>query len=483
MGDRRQATTSGARAGPGFGFGFVLPWIAIAALLSAGAALAPSPTWAILALLAFAGFAFALSRHAPTAAVLLAPLLILRLTEFASGAAIENGATMVETGTVGGPTGAFPRLLLFELLLLVAGAWPIERAWRQVRDRFATTGAGRGDRSRSLLLLLVGLFGLASIFLAILAASHGLPLLGPVDRFTYLERLDGTPYRSIMMNRPVVAPLIGILIAARRTRAVGLALLAWLLGGSVLFGEKFTSLLLIVGGAAAPLLLARLAATGRLPLRPLLAAAGLLAAVSLPAIFISYGGADDAKRAWSRLADRAAVQGQLWYLADREPRAASIDFPALRADLVSWASPSAQHAELAGTRFGLYYAMARFTPSHRLKLAQRGGNGFVFALYPFLILAGGVAGLVIGGLAVALAQGWALALLMRALAEGRWLAALAFARLVNASYACLTTGYLWNMFGIKSIATLLLGLVLLRLPPIGQLRVTKNPVNGRLQSA
>jgi hypothetical protein len=125
--------------------------------------------------------------------------------------------------------------------------------------------------------------------------------------------------------------------------------------------------------------------------------------------------------------------------------------------------------------------MIRFTPSHRLELAMRSGGGFVFPLYPYLLLAGGPLLLVIGALALALFQGWAFALLVRALLAARWLAALAFARVVASLYACLTTGYLWNAFGVKTLATLAVGLVLLHLPR--KITVKSITFNGSRQPA
>jgi hypothetical protein len=455
-----------------------LPWLAVAAASSAGAALWPSPGWAVLALLGFGGFSVSLARASPASTILLAPLLLLTASQFASGVAIESGAAMTETGRMGSPSGAFAHLLMLHIVLLTASAWPIELGWRTCSSRTVPIGQDWRDGAGALQLLLGGVIGLASVTLALLAARHGVPLLGGHDRFTYLGRLDGTPYRSIIMNRPVIAPLVGILLAVRDTRRAGALLVGWLLLVSILFGEKFTSLLLILAGAGIAPLLATLAGRGSLPLRPLLAGALLLGGISLPVVMLTYGALADSDRAWVRLGDRAAVQGELWYLADRAGPPPGIDFPALRADVLSWANPAAQHAERAGPRFGLYYVMARFTPSHRLKQAERSGTGFVFALHPYLLLAGGVPLLLVGGLAVALFHGWVLALLLQSLAERRWLAALAFARIINATYAGLFTGYLWDPFGIKSAATLALGLVLLRLVPLRIITVDPKSINN-----
>ena len=443
-----------------------LPWIAAAAATCIGAAVAPSPAWALAAFAIFAGFCLTLARRAPATFLLLAPLLVLRLTELGSGVAIESGAAMVETGTIGAPSGAFAHLCLLSLLVILAAAWPIERMWLATSERLSQARLDWTDTAPALAIALAALLGLGSIILAFLAIRHGVPLIGHIDRFNYLGQLEGTPYRSIMMNRPVIAPLIGVVIATSRTRRAGLGLLGWLLLMSVLFGEKFTSLLLIIGGAAAPPLLVRLAQGGRLPRRPLLLAPAMFAIISLPAILLAYGAIDDSGAAWRRLGERAAVQGQLWYLADRAGPPREVDVPALRADLISWFRPAEQHAERVGPRFGLYYVMARFTPTHRLKVAERGGTGFVFALHPYLLLAGGVVGLLLGTLMIMLTQGWALALLVRSLVAGRWLAALAFGRVINSCYASMATGYLWNIFGVKTLVTFALGLLLLSLPDL-----------------
>ena len=458
----------------GAAFARSLPWqIAAAATLAAAAALYPSATWAWLALLLFVTFLAALARHAPAAFLLLLPLLVLRLSELASGAAIEGGAMMTESGFVGHPTGAFVRLLLLDLLVLSAAALLIERGWRKLRPLFAACEETWDRHGRAFAIALAAVLSGVTLILAILAFRHGLPLFSGTDRFAYLNRLEGTPYRTIIMNRAIVAPLIGVLIAIPRTRRAGAFLLLWLLLLSLLFGEKFTSLLFILAGAIQPWALMTLASNGTLPWRPIALCLLLLGAISLPATLVAYGGLHDPGRAWHRLQDRAAVQGQLWYLADLEGPPSRLDSSAFHQDVASWARPLEQRPETAGTRFGLYYAMARLTPSHRLNMAVHGKNGFVFALYPYLLLAGGTVVLIAGAVIVSLVQALALLLLAAALASGRRLAALAFARVTSATYACVITGYLWNLFGVKTLLTFAIGLALLTLDYQNSVRVRK----------
>ena len=447
-----------------------LALFAAAALLAAGAALIPSALWAWLTLPLFALALVALARAAPTATILLAPLLVLRATELASLAGIESGAVMAETFTIGRPTGAATHLLLLTLLTFAASAALIETMIADIRQRVTLALPRWSDSGPRLALTLTATLAAASVTLAILGLRHGVPLFHHIDRFTYLNRLAGTPFASLIHNGALLGPFIGVLLATPARRRTGALLLAWLLLLSILFGEKFTSLLLILGGAA---IVSALAAGPR-AWRPAALAGAALTAVSLPAILLTYGAQADPDRALARLADRAAEQGQLFYLADRAPPPPRLDTAALAADVASWPNPAAQHAATAGPRFGLYYVMIRFTSSHRLELAMRSGGGFVFPLYPYFLLAGGPLLLFLGALAVALFHAWAFALLAKALLEARWLAALAFARIVASLYACLTTGYLWNAFGVKTIATLAIGLLLLRLPG----KITVNSILG-----
>lgn len=459
--------------------------IAGAALLVLLAALSPSPWWAAAA--AFLGLAFTatLARAVPAALILLGPVIVLRLTELLSGVAIEGGATMVETGVRGAATGAFTRLWLIDLLAFASAALLIEWGWRPLQQRFAS--AGRAWRRQAgliavtLTLVLAGM----SLILAFFAITHGVPGGGRIDRFTYLNQLEGTPYRTIIMNRVLLAPLIGVVIAVPRTRWIGCALLAWLIALSLLFAEKFTSLLFIGAAAIQPLALVTLARTGALPMRTLATALLVLAAISLPAILVTYGAADSPRRAWDRFEQRAVLQGQLWFLADRRGAPRHIDAAALSADLGSWVDPRAQRPERAGTRFGLYYVMAKFTPSHRLEGAIQSETGFVFAFYPYLLLAGGWTLLMLGALVVALFQATILLLVAQALYRCRWLAILAFGRVANSINATLVTGYAWNIFGPKTLVAAVLGIILLRIRPpfssgIGSFRIESFILNKKI---
>lgn len=454
-----------------------LPAHGAAALLTVLLALLfPSAGWALLALILCLAFLATLAATAPAAFILLGPILVLRATELLSGVAIEGGATMVETGVRGVASGAFARLWLLNLLTFSAAAVLISWGWHLLHRRFASAGRSWRRHALPLAAALSVLLGGMTLILAWFAFRHGIPGVDRIDRFAYLNRLEGTPYRTIMMNRVLLAPLIGVVIAVSRTRLFGLALLAWLMTLSLLFGEKFTSLLFIVGGAVQPLALLTVARSGMLPWRALSMATLALISICLPAILFTYGAIDDPRRAWIRLEQRAVLQGQLWYLADSRGAPTRTDTAAFRDDVASWADPRVQRPEIAGTRFGLYYVMSRFTPSHRLDDAVAAKNGFVFAFYPYLLLAGGWFALLAAALLIALLQAAVLLLVAQALDRGRWLAILAFGRVANSIQACLVSGYLWNIAGPKTLLAFGVGCLLLvrwSNNPVAQKRINK----------
>ena len=129
--------------------------------------------------------------------------------------------------------------------------------------------------------------------------------------------------------------------------------------------------------------------------------------------------------------------------------------------------------------------MARFTPSHRLEGAIQSETGFVFAFYPYLLLAGGWTLLLLGTLVVALLQATILLLVVQALDRCRWLAILAFGRVANSINAGLVTGYAWNILGPKTLAAALVGIILLRIRSpfssgIGSLRIESFILNKKI---
>jgi hypothetical protein len=442
--------------------GTIIGHFAAAGALALGANFYPSAFWAYVALLLFCSFCFGLLKNSTVTFLLFVPLLALRITEFISGAAIESGAYMTETAGYGEATGAFTRLLLIYILFFAVAAFAVEAMWPKMRRMFVEAPDIWERQARVIWYGLLIVIGIASAYLIRLGINNGFPVFSGADRFEYLLTLDSPYYTAWLLNRLVLVPFIGVLFALPGYRLRAIAMIAWLLIASIIFGEKFTSLLMIFSVFAIPAGLVHIANGRPIPLTKVLGIAAAIVVITVPAVFIAYGATTNVNGAAQRYGERVALQGQLWYRADQKYlNTSNFDDRAIAADIASWFKPGEQNAIKAGTRFGLYYVMEKFTPSRIMGWAMETGNGFVFSLYPYLLMTMGMIGLLIVSSLLALFHAWVMRILAVALATPSWLASIAFGRVMSSFYAGYSTGFLWNMFGIKIIVTVIIGVGLL----------------------
>ncbi|WP_394648693.1 DUF6418 domain-containing protein [uncultured Sphingomonas sp.] len=443
-----------------FGGMFLIHFV-IAAGLAFGASAFPSAAWAYAALVVFASLCFGLLRTSPATFLLFVPLLALRITEFISGGAIEAGAFMIETVTAGRATGAFTRLLLIYLLFFLTATFVVEAAWPRLKILFRDAPQRWEPQGRLIWMALLIVLSLGTLYLIRLGINNGFPLLSHIDRFAYLEKVNSPIYSAWMTNRLVMVPFLGVLFAIPRYRTRGLILTVWLLATSILFGEKFTSLLMIVSVFSIPAGLVHIANDRPIPTGIIGAVAAAVIVITVPAVLIAYGALNDFDAATKKYGQRVALQGQLWFVADDKYLAVSrLDDRAIGADLASWVKPGEQDATKAGTRFGLYYVMQRFTPSRTMGWTMEGGGGFVFSLYPYFLMTMGIVGLLFMSSLIAVFHAWVMRMLAQTLAEANWIASVLFGRVLSSIYAGYSTGYMWNFFGIKSLVTLAVALFL-----------------------
>lgn len=439
-----------------FGGMFLLHFV-IGGAIAFGAVTFPSAAWAYAALALFGSMCFGLLKTSPATFLLFVPLLALRITEFISGGAIESGAYMIETNVTGHPTGAFARLVLIYLMFFLTATVVVEATWPRLKVIFRDAPGRWQAQARFMWLALLITMIVASVYLIRLGINNGFPAIDHLDRFAYLEKINSPLYSAWMTNRLVLVPFIGVLFATPAYRLRGALLLVWLLAASVLFGEKFTSLLMILSIFSIPAGLVHIANDRAIPTNVIGGIALAVIVVTVPAVLMAYGALTNFDGAVQRYGQRVALQGQLWFVTDDKYLAATrLDDRAIGADVASWVKPAEQDATVAGTRFGLYYVMQRFTASRLLGWAMEGGNGFVFSLYPYLLLVMGMVGLLFVSSVIAAMHAWVMKMLAQTLAEGNWIASILFGRAMNSLYGGYTTGFLWNFFGVKTIATLLI---------------------------
>ncbi len=443
-----------------FGGMFAIHFV-VAAGLAFGATLFPSAGWAYAALAVFGSLCFGLLRTSPATFLLFVPLLALRVTEFISGAAIEAGAFMIETRVTGHATGGFTRLLLIYLLFFLTATLVVEASWPRLKPLFRNAPERWEPQGSLIWKVLLVIMAVATVYLVRLGINNSFPLIAHIDRFAYLEKINSPIYSAWITNRLVVVPFIGVLFGIPRYRLRGALLLVWLLATSILFGEKFTSLLMILSIFSIPAGLVHIANDRPIPTGLIGAIALGVVTITVPAVLIAYGALTDFDAATKKYGDRVALQGQLWYVTDERYLAvAQFDDRAIAADVATWLQPGEQDATKAGTRFGLYYVMQRFTPSRTMGWTMEGGGGFVFSLYPYLLLTMGIAGLLFVSSLIAVFHAWVMRMLAQTLADTNWIASILFGRALSSIYAGYSTGYMWNFLGIKNLLTLAVALFL-----------------------
>ncbi|MDR6789630.1 hypothetical protein J2Y58_003003 [Sphingomonas sp. BE138] len=433
----------------------------LAGIAAFGSQALPSAAWAYAALAIYISLCLGILRTSPATFLLFVPLLANRATEFISGGAIESGAYMIETTTTGQPTGAFTRLLLIYMLFLLTATFAVEAMWPRLKAMFRDAPA-RWERQAPLIWKgLLAVVVVVSLYLIRLGINNGFPLFSGIDRFVYLEKLDSPLYQSWMSNRLVVVPFVGALFALPAYRARAGLVILWMLATSIIFGEKFGSLLMILSVFGIPAGLVHIANDRKIPFNFIAGVCTAIIVTTIPAVLIAYGALNDFDAAAERYGQRVALQGQLWYVTDlKYMSATNFDDRALAADMSTWFDPGAQESTKAGTRFGLYYVMQRFASSRLLGWTMEGGNGFIGSLYPYLLMTMGVVGMLILSSIIALYHAVVMRMLAASFAQSIWIAGLLYSRVMSSFYATYTTGYLWNIFGIKTIATLLVALFL-----------------------
>lgn len=427
----------------------------IAGANAIAASIFPSALWAYTTLAIFISLCFGMLKTSPATFLFFVPLIVLRITEFISGAAIESGAFMTETQTIGEATGAFSRLLLVYIPFFGVVAALVEAYWPRLRRLYRAARPIWEENANFIWQALLITAILCSLLLLWVGLQNGFPLLGGIDRFAYERRVDSPLYGGFMRNRLVLVPFIGALLALPRYRLRGAGLTLWLLAASILFGEKFTSLVLILSMVGIPAVLVHIAYDRPIPVRSLVMGSAIMTALTIPAVLLAYGAASDLDLAIQRYGDRTALQGQLWYQTDKAfARPIAFDQATLSADVATWFSPSAQDPTVVRTDFGRYFVMKQFTSWEYMLGLMKLNSGFVFSLYPYLMMTTGVTGMLVASTFLALYHALLLLLLSQSLARANWIAALLLGRAVNSLYATYADGYLWNILGIKALATI-----------------------------
>ena len=396
--------------------------------------------------------------------VLAAPLLFILATEFVSGIAIEAGAYTTETAELGAPTAGFARLSLIYLWCLVAGYCVASRSLDEFSTRLCRTYEQSDDRWNAGAVVVLLLGGLTVAYMAIVGITNGFPLIAGIDRFYFRVNEDAI-YATVMDNRFVLAYALGIVVLDRRGQLAGIAIFVAMLGLSVLYAEKFGSIVQMLMAVATPTALLRIAKEGKLPKALAANVFFLIGVITVPATIIVYGGAKDRGAAIQRTVDRVVNQGQMWFSADRKyGQWVAWDSRVITADVKSWCGLTPQTPENAGLRFGQYYAMAAVAPIDHVYENIKTGNGYALNLLPYALIVSGWVGAMVVGIVTSVTIAVTLREMMYAICTRYWIGLFLAAKILLWQVSGFVEGYMWLIVGYKTLLAigLLVGLRLVR---------------------
>lgn len=439
--------------------GSVLLSIVAAALLSI---IWPTVALSTLSLVAYAMFLGVLASYNPIAFILTLPLIGLWLTEIVSVYAIEMGAFMQEVGAHGEVTGASSRLTLMHVLVLASTARvaPISNAQECANGIWLA--AKRFKYKRLFLWMTVAA---SLVYLAILLSvgfKNGFPLLTGTDRLAFRVEIEDPIFTSAINNRPVVIGMIGAMYLMG-FRGVSAGLVAAFVGVSVLFSEKFTSLVLMIAAFSTPFLLITVAKKGILNLRVFVLPTLVAALITTPVILAVYSAGGDAGGAVEKTLERFALQGQMWFVVDKDFFALlHLDFSSVAAEAFSWVGVVGQDSESVGTQFGRFYVMQHYVENDLLRYMIQYDQGYVFTLMPAWLAAGGyiwaLLMAVFSGLVVGAVVRCAVYALTCADYMGQMIANKALLTIISG----IISGYSYQIFGYKIFAYFVIAWLLTR---------------------
>lgn len=279
------------------------------------------PVSAWVALFLYVTFYFLLLKIAPGSALALLPAFGgVALTQFISGILIESGGYLSETKEMGSATGGFLRLAIVYILFFGTAAVVIEpyiEKWRRngQLEKFVSNGV---RPYMPLAWILDAAFFIGMTYLTYVGFKNGFPLITGEDRYEFYTRLGDPVFISLLGNRNSIAVYLGVMlaIAPKQWRYRFMAL--YLLVSAAFLGGKFTEFVFFVGQLAYPSL-CRLAWSKRgLPFHKILSIGLIITCITMPLVFNMYGGLSNSSTGVERMIDRMTLQGQLWFLADRE---------------------------------------------------------------------------------------------------------------------------------------------------------------------
>ncbi|MEI9899818.1 MAG: DUF6418 domain-containing protein [Hyphomicrobium sp.] len=305
------------------------------------------------------------------------------------------------------------------------------------------------------LFIVCSAFALIAVFL-LFGLLNGFPLVEGIDRYSYRRGVESDALISFLDNRTIYFSLIGMVAASGYYRRAGVALFILGIGISLLYGEKFTT---IVEGFLfffIPVIIQRLADGRALPIRQLAYGGAAAVVITVTATLINYGAFYSLPDAIDMLARRGALQGQLWFLADRDyGRLFNYNADSIAAALRSIYVLSEQSQVIAGTSHGMYFVMEPYTDPEKMYWTMYAGGGFIFGHFSYWLMVSGYAGMLLVGLITILTLSTVAKRVVLAFRHTDAISLIIWLKVMVWIYAGLLIGNIWFFFGLKTLFLML----------------------------
>jgi hypothetical protein len=372
----------------------------------------------------------------------------------------------VQTGAA---TGGFLRLAILYVIFCCVAAFVIEswvRQWKQA-GIVKTFVENPHPISMTVVLAVNTCIGLCFAYLIYVGISKGFPLFTGADRFMFRLDIEDPVFNAIMVNRSVAVFYLGVMSAILRRGQLYNLLFIAVMVISALFGEKFTSIIILLAIFSMPMLLRRNWAFRQLHLKNVFVSLFIATCISLPLIFIAYKGLDNPGNAIKKFTERVALQGQLWYMADKGTHDLfHFDGAALSNDLRTIINPDYETYKYSHFPYvpypyeGMRYLMIKYAPPDYVYQAFENHVAFAMGMHAYWLATTGWVGAFILNIVFAMFAGAILSILLFAIISTRPLLLLLAARLFIAWFGFQNLGDFYLIFNKNALITFVLFYIL-----------------------
>ncbi len=402
-------------------------FVLIGICLSLGFSWANFPITAYFAIALYASYFLWMLKTSPgTTMWLLAAFGMIAFTQFISGILIESGGYLSETKETGSVTGGFLRLAILYVIFFGVVLFFVEtfvQKWEKTSKSITHFVQNKVHPYPFLVTLFNSIIVLSIIYLFFVGLKNGFPMFTGQDRVDFARSLNDPIYTSIMGNRTGAAAFLALMVANSKNKLPYFGLAFGITAISALLGDKFTGFVTLFGLISAPSFCKIAWIKGTFPIKNLILLGVAITLVTMPLVFMVYGGLSDSSKGVEKMQDRMTLQGQLWFLSDREVKDIfrfRTDTLALDWQMITAFKPVPKVArDISNPYQGTAFMMLHFAPPRVAYEALDLNVGYCLGLHGYALLMLGWFGLIIFNIVLAASLGLILSGLLYSIVHAR----------------------------------------------------------------